>query len=360
MTRELSSIDIEELQAKAKERTVKTQSIEYDLETLLRRIKNGTIKIDPSYQRRHRWKDETSSRLIESLLLNIPIPTIYLSQDVDLDTDMDDSIPIFTVIDGQQRLSAIRDFMSGDLVLTGLEVLDTLNGFAYEDLPKFLKRRLDDRTIGCLRIDSTVDELVKYDIFERLNSGSVELTPQELRNAAYRGSFNEMIKRLSANEMFQEMTCMSEARRDKMEDVELVLRFFALTDGRYLNYKPNMKDFLNSSMGGFSDLSDEELCQYENRFIEQFGGIRSIFGNQPFAKRKKNQRSLASRFNAAVFDAVVVAYDNVKDCKPNASKALNALFDSETFQEDISGSINDSKKLFGRISAVEAAIGNGN
>lgn len=347
---------LEDLQTKAKERTVKTQSIEYDLETLLKRINNGTIKIDPYYQRRHRWKNETSSRLIESLLLNIPIPTIYLSQDLDIDEEADDDIPVFTVIDGQQRLTAIRDFMNGDLKLTGLEVLDSLNGLQYESLPKFLKRRLEDRTIGCLRIDSTVDEQVKFDIFERLNSGSVELTPQELRNAVYRGSFNEMLKRLSKSLLFQKLTCMSPPRRDKMEDVELVLRFFALTDGRYKKYKPNMKEFLNSSMKEFSSLSDDDLSKLENRFTQSFIKIQKHFGDEPFAKWKKDRNIHASRFNAAVFDAVVVAFDNVDYVTPDAYRKYRSLFNNDSFQANISGSVNDAAKLLGRIEAAEAAI----
>lgn len=93
--------NLSELQQKAKERTVRTQNIEYDLETLVKKIKKGIIKLDPSYQRRHWWKQETSSRLIESLILNIPVPVIYLSQDVDVDAETLDEEPRYTVIDGQ-------------------------------------------------------------------------------------------------------------------------------------------------------------------------------------------------------------------------------------------------------------------
>lgn len=352
----LTELELKELQSKARERTVKTQTIEYDLETLLKRINNETIKIDPFYQRRHRWKDETSSRLIESLILNIPIPTIYLSQDVDLDMAQDDDTPIFSVIDGQQRLTAIKDFMNGDLELKGLEVLEMLNGFTYKDLPKFLKRRLEDRTIGCLRIDSTVDEQVKFDIFERLNSGSIELTAQELRNAAYSGLFNDMIKKLSSEPLFQELTCMSVARKEKMEDVELVLRFFALSNKRYVSYKPNMKEFLNSSMKEFSTYSEDELNALSEKFHNSFACIQKHLGNTPFAKWKKDCEHYASRFNAAVYDAVIVAFDNTDVICEDAQNNFEQLFKEDEFQAYISGSINDATKLFGRIRAVEDAI----
>ena len=173
--------NLDVLQKKARERTVKTQDIEYDLETLLKRVQSNVIKLDPDYQRRHRWTDETSSRLIESLILNIPVPTIFISQDIDVDDENDPGVARYTVIDGQQRLTAIVRFLENDLALEGLQALSELNGALRRDLPPFLARRLEERTLRCLRIDSTLDPQVKYDIFERLNTGSVKLEPQELR-----------------------------------------------------------------------------------------------------------------------------------------------------------------------------------
>ena len=196
---------LDNVQQKARERTVKTQNVEYDLDTLVKRVKRGSIKLDPEYQRRHRWSAETSSRLIESLILNIPIPVIFLSQDIDVDEEVEDSTSRYTVIDGQQRLTAIYDFLSNNLELSGLETLSELNGLTYKSLPSFLIRRLEERTIKCLRIDSTVDEQVKFDIFERLNTGSVKLESQELRNATARGPFNDAIKEWAKIKSFRKM-----------------------------------------------------------------------------------------------------------------------------------------------------------
>ena len=117
-----------------------------------------------------------------------------LSQDVDVDEEVDDDVARYSVIDGQQRLTAIYGFMTNAYKLEGLEVLELLNGSYYKDLPPFLIRRLEERTIKCLRIDSTVDPQVKFDIFERLNSGAVQLESQELRNAIYNTMSIEEIK----------------------------------------------------------------------------------------------------------------------------------------------------------------------
>jgi hypothetical protein len=173
-----SGTAIDELQQKARERTVKTQNIEYDLETLVKKIGRGTIRLDPDYQRRHRWSEETSSRLIESLILNIPIPLIYLSQDVDVDTETYDEEYRYSVIDGQQRLTAIVEFFNNKYSLTGLDALKELEGAYYKDLPPFLIRRLEERTIKCLRIDSTVDgaSVIVSATFGHLQDSSLELS----------------------------------------------------------------------------------------------------------------------------------------------------------------------------------------
>ena len=240
--------NLEKLQIVAKERTVKTQNIEYDLETLVKKIKKGIIKLNPDYQRNHRWNDSESSRLMESLILNIPIPTVYLSQDVDVDEEVDDDVARYSVIDGQQRLTAIYGFMTNAYKLEGLEVLELLNGSYYKDLPPFLIRRLEERTIKCLRIDSTVDPQVKFDIFERLNSGAVQLESQELRNAIYRGKFNDIIKELAKNEDFRKLLGIDLKNPEennkvkKMQDVEYVLRFYSYIDGEGENMKKSFKD----------------------------------------------------------------------------------------------------------------------
>jgi uncharacterized protein with ParB-like and HNH nuclease domain len=251
---------LDSIQQKARERTVKTQNAEYDLDTLIKRIENKTIKLDPDYQRRHRWTNETSSRLIESLILNIPIPIIFISEDVDVDEEVSD-VSRYTVIDGQQRLTAIFDFMKSNMALESLEILSELNGAFYKDLPPFLIRRLEERTIKCLRIDSTVDAQVKFDIFERLNTGSIKLESQELRNVTARGKFNDAIKEWAKFPEFRQLIQVDESNPDestkvkKMEDVELVLRFFALRYEGPIKIKKGFKEFLTASLNEFNQLN---------------------------------------------------------------------------------------------------------
>ena len=359
--------NLETIQSKAKERTVKTQSIEYDLETLVKKTQKNIIKLDPDYQRRHRWNNVTSSRLIESLILNIPIPIIYLSYDIDVDTNEEGAR--YSVIDGQQRLTAIVRFFENKFELEGLDILSDLDGCFYKDLPPFLLRRLEERTIKCLRIDSTVDPQVKYDIFERLNSGSVKLESHELRNAVLRGPFNSKCKELARDEYFRALIQIPEKNGDenskvkKMEDVELVLRFFALINDNYKSYKKTkekpFKDFLSDALEKCNKLSEKQINTNAQFFKDTIKYIYDNFGPLAFAKYKLEGKILKkqSSFNAAVYDALTVSIAseiNMKNAKlPVKQKnAFLDLFKNPNFHENVSGSILDSTKLISRIDAA--------
>ncbi|WNZ45184.1 DUF262 domain-containing protein [Leptolyngbya boryana CZ1] len=361
--------NLAELQQKARERTVKTQNIEYDLETLVKKINRGTIKLDPDYQRRHRWSEETSSRLIESLILNIPIPLIYLSQDIDVDTETDEEESRYSVIDGQQRLTAIVDFFSNKYALTGLDTLKELEGAYYKDLPPFLVRRLEERTIKCLRIDSTVDEQVKYDIFERLNSGSVKLEAQELRNAVSRGPFNTLIKELAQDTNFRILLQVNLEEPDrsrkvkKMEDAELVLRFFALNNDNYYSLKKGFRQFLSDEMNKMNQCNQSELAKMKRTFLVTMETIRKYFGDEAFAKYRHESGSFSrmSKFNAAVYDALAIPVAMTIDLqKPTISSTsvsdFRQLFADPRFFDAVSGSVNDREKVITRIEAAKRII----
>ncbi len=364
-------LSLTSLQDKAKERTVKTQSIEYDLETLVKKIDRGIIKLDPDYQRRHRWNVDTSSRLIESLILNIPIPTIYISQDVDVDSETEEYR--YSVIDGQQRLTAMYNFFKDKYPLTGLDTLEELNECYHKDLPPFLIRRLEERTVKCLRIDSTLDAQVKIDIFERLNSGSVKLEPQELRNAVYSGRFNILCKELGTNENFRTLLQVDLSSPDtnnrvkKMEDVELVLRFFSLINGNYLNYKKTKEkgftDFLSETMEKNLNINDDKIFELRKIFEVTMATILRDFGSTAFAKYKfdNGEFKLQSKFNVAVFDALATSchdliFNEGVTGFSNKKNAFQNLFHSDDFYESVSGSYLDTAKLKHRIERAKITL----
>ncbi|WP_167647319.1 DUF262 domain-containing protein [Mameliella alba] len=362
--------NLDSLQGLARERTVKTQNIEFDLETIIKRIDRGVIKLDPDYQRRHRWSDELSSRLIESLLLNIPIPVIYISQDVDVDEETEGDTSRFTIIDGQQRLTAIYRFMKNELELTGLETLDAINGLRFKELPPFLLRRLDERTVKCLRIDSTLDPQVKYDIFERLNTGSVKLEAQELRNATSRGPFNKAIKSMASHPQFREMLQIpvenpeGSSKVRKMEDLELVLRFFSLKGGQYKTLSKGLKSFLTSKMNEFNSLSPNEIDRMDSEFRSCMNFIYHALGKNAFAKYSIQDGEIKkkmSSFNAAVFDAISVGtfdYFTIHQLEQRnlddtgKFTGYHVIFSDPDFFSAVSGATADSAKVKYRINKV--------
>jgi Protein of unknown function DUF262 len=348
---------IDDLQFLARERTVKTTSVDYDLETLVRKIDRKSIKLDPEYQRNHKWDITTSSKLIESLILNIPIPLIYISQDVDVDEESED--PLYSVIDGQQRLRAIYDYMKDKYSLKGLEILSAINGLRYSQLPPFLFRRLEDRTIRCLRIDSSSDAQVKFDIFERLNSGSVKLTAQELRNATIRGPFNDFIKTLADNDHFKMMTNESDtSKRVKgMYNIELVLRLLSLGHRQYEYMHGNMGEFLTLSM----EKKSMEFSPWDYDLLKiDFDRVMHVcyesFGKHAFARRVKDK--VVSPFNVAVYDSLSISvYDlGIDRISEIGINLFIGLFNDDDFQKTITAGINDKAKLIYRIRRTSEAL----
>ena len=362
MINKSNNIDIDKLRKKAKERTVRTQNIEYTPEMILKRIESKEIKLNPEYQRNHRWDDKTSARLIESLILNIPIPLIYLSQDIDLDDETGENVSRYSVIDGQQRLTAIVNFFSNELPLTELETFGELNGLYFKDLPSFLIRRLEDRSIKFLRIDSTVDSELKYYIFEKLNRGSVNLEPQELRNSIYRGKFNDLLKKLAKYPNFKillQVKNENNKKVKKMEDIEIVLRFFAFAfENNYLNYKDEgLENFLSNYMEQINQrvkIENDLLESMEEDFYIFIDFIIKNFGEQAFAKYNKKN---ITTFNKSVFDALVTSIYIHIDLKntiisESFKKDYRKLFDNIQFMSSISDATNNTKKINFRIDSI--------
>lgn len=176
------------LELPAERRRVLTEKQDLPVETLHTWVKRGKIDLQPDFQRHFVWDKATASRLIESLLLDIPIPVFYISQEPDNS---------YAVVDGQQRLSSISGFIDGYLPdgqsfsLSGLQVLTELNGKQFRDLNPDLQEGILSSTLRVIVIQKESDPDVKFEVFKRLNLGAVRLNDQEIRNCVYRGSYND-------------------------------------------------------------------------------------------------------------------------------------------------------------------------
>ncbi|RZD19580.1 MAG: DUF262 domain-containing protein [Candidatus Acididesulfobacter diazotrophicus] len=230
-------------------RKIITQPYDYSIKYLVSMIKNkekgneGKIYLEPEFQRNTQvWDDKTASLLIESILMNVPIPPIYVSEEED---------GTWNVIDGLQRVNTFKRFINNEFKLRGLEAFPQLNKSNYKTLNPKAKNILDDGNLRIIVITQDSNPEMKYDIFMRLNRGSVSLTEQELRNCLFRGNFNNLIKDLCNNDKLLSILGLQKPHK-RMADAELILRYFALSgnfnwDTQKLGkYNGVMKTFLNT------------------------------------------------------------------------------------------------------------------
>lgn len=288
----LSDNEINEKYKKGEIRIV-TEQARYPLDNIEPMLDSKKYILNPEYQRRKRWNNTRKSRLIESFIMNVPIPPIFLYE-VDYS--------IYEVMDGLQRLTAIYDFYKGKFNLEGLEYWQELNGRNYKNLPEQIKRGIDRRYLSSIVLlqetaKSKEDaDFLKQIVFERLNSGGEKLTPQETRNALQNGKFNQLCIKLAENDSFRKMWKLplenqgeeklleSESYR-KMEDVELVLRFFAY---RHISeFKSTVDKFLDDYLKQANNYSEETIENLANLFNETISLIYSIFGDSAFIPPKE-------------------------------------------------------------------------
>lgn len=338
------------------------------MDAIIRRFKQGTIIMHPDFQREEVWSRETKSRLIESLLLKIPITMFYVSGDEE---------GKLTVVDGLQRLSAIRDFVLkedykptntkglGDgMRLQGLEFLTDYEGMTFNELPINMQNRINETEFTFTIINPGTPEEVKRNIFKRINTGGEGLKPQEIRNALYAGKSTELLKILATSNAFKNATTSS-VRSNRMESYEVVLRgiAFILRDSESYPKNGNMDKFLGDTMiilNSYPEFDDREihrlvkmedldLSSIKKERIDELEDIfklamkraKSLFGSHAFRKSYGDKRR--SPINKALFElwcsTLAVMDDNDFNRLRSNSQFMeeyNKLLDEEKFNIYIS------------------------
>jgi hypothetical protein len=287
------------------------------------------FNIRPEYQRRLRWNNKQKSLLIESLLLNVPVPPVFFYEN---------DLARYEVMDGQQRLNAIKEFLDNSFKLRGLEVLSSLNGRSYLQLTPRVKRSLDRASISAIVVlhesqgrlkragTSRHYELRRF-VFERLNTGGRRLTAQEIRNAIYGGAFNNEIVSLSRdpiftriwgipqykaadpNDYYEEPERQQNSLYRSMGDCQLVLRFFALDKDEHI--QGSMRSMLDNCMERNLDLTSNAAEAMGRRYRDRLHFADQLFDQQPFMLAKPGQPQ--HRPVAGVYDGVMVALDRMWD-----------------------------------------------
>ena len=205
------------LESTEKERRLFTHPYDFIIKSLKDQVDDNSIVLADEFQRRRVWDDNKSSRLIESLLINVPIPVCYFAE-------LEDGS--YSVIDGQQRLTAIYRYLNNEFSLKSLKVRPDLNKKRFHEIGVADSRTIRNRSLRCIVILKESDPQIRFDVFDRINTNAVQLNPQELRNSLYQGDLNKLIKKLSEDENFQRIRRVTNVDK-RMQDCEIVLRFFA-------------------------------------------------------------------------------------------------------------------------------------
>jgi hypothetical protein len=295
---------VEDAVAGGAARTIGFDLADPEIETLHNRRKRGQIDLQPLFQRKYVWDAGKASRLIESILLKVPIPTIYLAAEPDNRV---------TVIDGQQRLTSIFSFIDGRFPdgqvfkLSGLRARDDINKKTFAELPTELQAAVLQYSVRTITIRKDSDPDLRFEIFERLNSGSVPLNDMELRNCIYRGSYMELLKRLSNNEKYRTLLGL-DAPDERLRDVEMVLRFASFYHATYLRYTGPMRRFMNRDMESFRNLSQQQQDELEAAFTNAVENLTSLLGTHAFRRFTRGvdgdpSGKWENKANAALFDA---------------------------------------------------------
>ena len=331
-----------------------------------------TLEVAPYYQRRARWDTVRRSRLIESFLINIPVPPVFLYEN---------DFARYEVMDGQQRVMAILDYFENKFSLRKLEMLTSLNGKRFHDLPRQIRAGLERRSLSAIILlkesapsQKAIAQLRRH-VFERLNTGGVRLNAQEVRNCVHAGNFNNLLLKLSRDDLFTRMWNIPSFEPDEiiepserlasnmlfrtMRDAELVLRVFALMDPN--DVSRGMKRTLDDSMAKYSKCSDLELYDLEKQFLQALRLAYAIGGNNVF--RLPTPSLEHGRLSAPLFDGIMVALirklDETEKIEACAEDIRGLLIDElvkPEFYDLITGRANTRVSTLERSQRIEAVI----
>lgn len=312
---------------------------------LHRMIQDKEIILSPNFQRRYVWSTKGASKFIESLLINIPIPTIFVSANED---------GIWDVVDGQQRLTAITKFLNNELTLNGLETLTELNKLKYEDLDEKTKRLINNRTLSVVIIDNDSSEDIKFDIFMRINQGSAKLNEQELRNCIYRGPFMNAIKKLGENEKLLEILENKEMFITRYQHLEIIERFFsirAIIDPKNFllkegAYGGRITSSINIFLKSNQNISLDEISKYMALFEKSIDKVYYVFGKNAFRQYQNQNYNYNINRSVAEIQLVILSFiseENIKKYKEQIKESFEELMMNDLeFQEAFSHATNNT------------------
>ncbi|QMU26654.1 DUF262 domain-containing protein [Adhaeribacter radiodurans] len=330
------------------------QQSDFSLKIISEMVENGAVDIAPHYQRRERWDLNKQSSLIESFILNVPVPPVYLSED---------DYGIYSVIDGKQRITSIRSFIKDQFPLKDLKKFPELNGLTFSELPPNIKNALSVRPyLRVVTLLKQSDPDLKYEVFLRLNTGGEKLKAQEIRNVAYSGRFNDLLFELSENEFLKDRLKINNENSNafrNMDDLEHVLRFFTLNE-KWQNIGNVLSIEMDKYMAENRNPDDRKVSDLRFIFNETIESCKLIWNNKSFHKYTGN--SWREQMISPLYDAQMVATSriiidgNISTIKTKSEEILEGtkqLFENDfDFVKSISQATNNPANISIRINKI--------
>jgi hypothetical protein len=336
-------IDAAEAQIVEESKRIEFYLTEYSVELLASKMRDKEFEIPP-YQREDTWEPARKSRFIESVLMGLPIPFLFFWESPESGK--------LEIVDGSQRLRTIQQFVLGDMALGALDTLTELDGFRFSDLPESRQRKVKNRSIRGIVLSEHADQQARFDLFDRINTGSKIANKAEVRRGALVGPFLDMVIELAKDRAFSHLAPVPDQDLKLREREELVTRFFAFSDGLE-GYNDKVALFLfgyakrmNEKLESNSDL----VVTYKERFHKTMDFVRQAF---PFGFRRTKRGRATPR---ARFEAISVGSFLALQARPDLATQPVQVVDwanGDEFGKVVgSDGANVKKKLVGRIEFV--------
>ncbi|AKA68646.1 DUF262 domain-containing protein [Clostridium scatologenes] len=311
-----------------KPQNINIAQLTFSIFETVRKVERGDIQLEAEFQRNFKWLPDKKSKLIESIILDIPIQAIYLSEDDDYK---------YEIIDGQQRIRTIVEFVNNKFKLQNT-VLFKENKL-FKDLEPSIQRKIEDFQLVIFVVKKDNNPDIKFEIFERINTGAVRLNSQELRNCIYRNKGIPFIKQLVKESDYRKLIKDKKVNINSMQDQELVLRFMSFYYRGIKSYGGNLKKFLNETLDNYDDYRHRE-SEFKNMFLNTVNSIYNVFGKDAFVIKNKNKKG---KLNVALFEILMISFSKYdSDCIEKNKKCIKdklekLLIDNESFRDSIVG-----------------------
>ena len=339
---EIADYPLDDIMVRSETRTVSD---------VVKRIDRGRFFMAPDFQRDFVWEAARQSKLIESCIMRIPLPVLYVAEGND---------GRIVIVDGLQRLTTFVRFLNDELVLTGLGNNHPLNSKRFSQLPISLQERVEDTQLTLYILDKNAPQRARLDIFERVNSGSI-LTRQQMRNAIYNGPGTLWLHDMALNETFLRSTGRS-LNAKTMRDREAINRFGAFHVLGWESYEGgDMDEFLAKGIEHLNKKTPEWLSQLECRFIQAMHISQMLFGIHAFRKSLAKEGDQRSVINISLFDVLSSSFSTIpvhvaEELRDDISQSIVCLVKDETFENSITYSTNSTKQVRMRFQMAEDGL----